>query len=438
MFFVGELAEEFLGAGREFSGHFDMDLHNQVADPPAADLGHAHASHLDRSVALRALGDLQRLCTFERGHIHGRPECCLAVGDRHLTDQVAAMPREKRMFLDLDHAVAVAWGATVASRLAFPCQPNPHVLIDAGGDRHLAFDMLFHQPSTAAGGALVANEFPSTAAGRACRLHAKHACRLQHLAMASAVVAVLRACAWLGPRALARATGLMPDKADRASCPLGRFRQRQRQLAENIFALAGPGPPTPATAAESLAENTTTEQLSECIEDVGHVVEVVGATPKPGMTVAVVAIPQRGIRKHLKGPCRLFKADRSLVVPRIAIRMKLHSELAIGRGDFAGRSPPFHAQHFVVVPLLRHGVRSLQALLRGRLLESCNSEPLPLEAFKQGGRPADSRHGLLLCFLSQRPPPRSRGARPHNSDQRTLPSTRCFFRSSFSRFVTRA
>ena len=55
----------------------------------------------------------------------------------------AAVPREERVGLDLDHAVAVAGGPTAATGFPLAGESHANIAVDAGGDRHPPLHVLF-------------------------------------------------------------------------------------------------------------------------------------------------------------------------------------------------------------------------------------------------------------------------------------------------------
>ena len=146
----------------------------------------------------------------------------------------------------------------------------------------------------------------------------------------------------------------MAVELNRLGNATGRFNKRQRHLAEHIAALPRPAGPT-ATACKRLAEDPAAEHVSEGLEDVGHLVEVVLSAPlQARVAEAVVPRAEVGVGQHFEGPRRFFEASRSLNVAGILVRMKLHREFAISVSDLRRRGSPFDAQHFVVVPLIHH------------------------------------------------------------------------------------
>jgi hypothetical protein len=211
--------------------------------------------------------------------------------------------------------------------------------------------------------------------------------------MTPAVITVLRSRSGLGARPVTGTAGLVPDKTDGAGHALSSLGKRQGQLAEDILALPGPRPPSATTATKCLSENTAAKQLSKGIKDIRDVIEVVRAALQTGMPVAVVAVAERCVREHLECSGGLLEPASRLFVTRVAVWVELHREFAIGRGDLTRRSPSLNAKHFVVIPLLRHDIRSLPTPWGRAPLQEMGRAPFRcLDSYRlpvQRRRPAD-------------------------------------------------
>ena len=132
------------------------------------------------------------------------------------------------MLLDFDHAVAVARRPAVTAGLSLAGQSDPYIAINTRRNRHPPFNMLDSQPFARTGPALLANYGADAAAGGAGRLLAKDASRLDHLTVATAILAGLRLCALLCAAAIAGAAELMPRKLNCLGRSAGGFQKRQR------------------------------------------------------------------------------------------------------------------------------------------------------------------------------------------------------------------
>ena len=76
--------------------------------------------------------------------------------------------------------------------------------------------------------------------------------------------------------------------------------------------------------------------------------------PRPGVAEAVVARALLGIREDLVRLGRLLEPRLRFLVARVAVGVQLHRELAVGALQLAGVDASFDAQHFVIIPAVRH------------------------------------------------------------------------------------
>src|SRR5262245_57337223 len=154
--------------------------------------------------------------------------------------------------------------------------------------------------------------------------------------------------AGLGAGALAGLAVLHGGNADAGLGAVGRFFERDFEVVAQVRA------PIDAGAALAAAEDVA--------EDVG---EGIGATAEPGarsrthaglriharVTVLVVGGPLGGLAQHLVGFLGLLEQLLGLGVVRIAVRVVLHGQLAIGLLEIFLRGVPVHAEHLVIVAL---------------------------------------------------------------------------------------
>ena len=132
---LGQLAEQLLLAGGEVPGRLDDDLDQLVAAAPAVDVGHPAALELEDVAALGPLGDVQPVGAVERRHLDLGAEGGLGEADRHLADQVVAVPLEERVLADLDLDPEVAPRGPGVARLPLVAELEPHPGLDARAGR---------------------------------------------------------------------------------------------------------------------------------------------------------------------------------------------------------------------------------------------------------------------------------------------------------------
>src|SRR5262249_140232 len=121
-----------------------------------------------------------------------------------------------------------------------------------------------------------------------------------------------------------------------------------------------------------------------------------------GVAVRVVGLALVGLAEDLVGFLRLLELLLGVLVVRIAVRVELHRELAIGLLDVVLGRILVHAEDFVVVALLgRHQVSRSFMRKRGPIFRSGPiAVPLPEEL--SGGSPSAQMIASLLAISLRR------------------------------------
>ena len=156
---------------------------------------------------------------------------------------------------------------------------------------------------------------------------------------------------------------------------VGNLRQRQPDPHADVRAAVHAPPPAAVRRAESAAPEMAAEDVAELREDVLHrepsaaeSAEASGPaacrTAHSGMAELVVAGALVGVRQHVVGLCGLLEFLLGLLVPGVFVGVVLDGRFAVGLLYFVCVSVLRNAQHFVVIPLLCHGLTLLQLLLR--------------------------------------------------------------------------
>jgi hypothetical protein len=97
--------------------------------------------------------------------------------------------------------------------------------------------------------------------------------------------------------------------------------------------------------AEEVAENA-----AEARKDIFRALEAFEADIiETGLAPAVVELALLGVGQHFIGGADLLEAFFGLAIARIAVRMILHRQLAIGSFDLFGRGVSLHPENLVVV-----------------------------------------------------------------------------------------
>src|SRR5207253_3257976 len=134
LFQLGQLAEELFLAPGQLPGRLHHQLDEKVTLAAAAQAGHAPAGDTQHLAALDAAFQGLAKRAIERRHLDVAAEGGLADRDRHLADQMVAVPLKERMRPHVDAAVPVAAAAAAIASLALPTAANGSPVIDAGRD----------------------------------------------------------------------------------------------------------------------------------------------------------------------------------------------------------------------------------------------------------------------------------------------------------------
>src|SRR5262249_49705290 len=123
----------------------------------------------------------------------------------------------------------------------------------------------------------------------------------------------------------------------------------QRQVAAGVTAALRPAAPASAAHvhAEKVAEDIA-EDIAE-IGEVGRIEAAEAAAVQAGMSVLVIASALVRVHQHTVRLGALLELLFRLAVPRIAVGMVLHRQLAVGALDLLVGGRAGHAQDFVVV-----------------------------------------------------------------------------------------
>src|SRR5262245_4819798 len=187
---------------------------------------------------------------IQRRHFDVAAQCCLAEGDRHPADQVAAVAMEEGVFLDADEAVEVAARSARIAGLPLAVQPYAIAAIDSWRNRDL--DLPFHHDPAMplALGAVIGDDLASSAAGATGLLHAEVALAQQDCALAIAFAAGLWRRPLLGTAAAAFAAQLFAGNGEGLLGAPGSLDQVDGHFDFQVPAAARAMPPAAATAKE--------------------------------------------------------------------------------------------------------------------------------------------------------------------------------------------
>ncbi|GAB7545643.1 hypothetical protein CS8_053260 [Cupriavidus sp. 8B] len=276
--------------------------------------------------------------------------------------QVVAVALEHRVLLDMDFHIQVARGAAVDARLAIARRTDAHALVDAGGNLHFQRLLRLQLALAVALGARLGDVLAGAVALGASLLHREEALRHAYLARAMAGRAGFDAGAGLGAIAVAMLALVPVGHADLRIVAVGGLLQRDFHAVAQVGAAVHLRAAATASAA-SLAALLAKNIAEDVAEGFGETAVPLAAAAEAarhvgvdaGMAVLVVGGLLLGVREHLVGLFDLLELLFGILAVRIAVRVVLHRQLAIGLLDLVIAGVLAHPEHFVKVTFCHGG-----------------------------------------------------------------------------------
>ena len=305
----------------------------------------AQTKHLP---TLRLGRDLDARGAVECRDLDLAAERCGGEGHGHLAVQVVVVALEDGVVLDVDDHIQVAGRTAVHAMFAFAREADAVALVDTGRNLDRQRLVRLDAPCAVAGAAGVLDLLAVAVAHRAGLLDAEEALLHAHLAVALAGTASDRLRTRLGAGAAAGAALL---HGRHAQLRLGAARGLLERDLE-VVAQVGAAVHIAATAAR-LAEDVA-EDVAEGIGKIGAAARAAPTAHRridAGMPELVVGGALLPVGEHLVGLLGLLEALLRLGVVRVAVRVELHGQLAVGLLDLILGRIPVHPEHVVVVTL---------------------------------------------------------------------------------------
>jgi len=320
----------------EFGRHLDDGTDQKLALTRAAQVGHAFAAQFEQRAVLRAGRDFDHGLALESGHVDFAAQCGGDKGHRHFAEKVGAVAGEDGMLADMDHDVEIPGGGSAQAGFTIAAGAQTGTVLDSGGNLQFNACRGFAAAVAAADFARMVEGLAGSVAAGAGLGDLEKATRSNHLAASAAGRASMEARA--GSAAGSSAGGAMARLADFDFFfdTVGGFLEFDFQIVAEVRA------PRLVRAAVSSSEKVLENSPSARAEDLAKQIERIvesgartGArTLKCGISVAVVSSALVGIGENVIGLRNLLETLLRLRVTRIAVRMLLHGELAIGDFDF--------------------------------------------------------------------------------------------------------
>src|SRR5579883_903972 len=391
-----EFLEQLLLLGGEIGRRLDADLDVHVAMLRRTDDRHALAAQPELMAGLGPRRNVDaRHLAVERRHLDRAAERRLHHGDRHAAVDVGALALEQLVPAHRQEDVEIAGRAAARAGFTLAGKTDARAILDARGNADLECLVASHAALARAGAAGLVDHLARAMAGVAGAFDGEEALLGTQPAAAVAGRALVRQGARLGARAMA---GLAGDRARHAhrrfGAAVGLLERDLEVEAQVLAARVG----APARAARPAA---ATEHLVEYVAEYRSEVEALRAAEatgparahaalESGRAVAVIGRALVRILQDVVGVVDVLEFLLGVLVPRIAIRVVLHGELAECLFDVVCGSSTTDAQQLVIV--LRH--------------DSLRSPHLPLVPQQVGLPPHPEREAVVSCLLpAQLPEP---------------------------------
>src|SRR6185437_2573301 len=351
--FLVELAQQLLLALRQIHRRLDHRLDVHVAALGRAQDRHALGPEAELVAGLRSGrdGDLGP-AAVDRRHLDAAAEGRRRHRDGDAAMDVGAVALEQAMRRDREEDVEIARRRPAHAALALAGEADAGAVLDAGRDRDGEGLLLAHAALAGAGAARLLDDAAGALARGAGALDGEEALLRAHAARALAGRAVDRLRPRLGAAPLA---GLALRQGRHAHARLLALEGVFQADLEVVSEVAAAPRPLAALAADEIAEHLVEDvgKAAGAEAEAGAAAGTVAAVLEGGVTEAVIGRALLLVREDLVGLAQLLELVLGRRVPRVAVGVVLHRQLAIGLLDVLGAGPAPHAQELVKI-LLSH------------------------------------------------------------------------------------
>ncbi|OSM01948.1 putative glutamate dehydrogenase [Magnetofaba australis IT-1] len=251
----------------------------------------------------------------------------------------------------LDHDVEIARRTAAGARAAFARKTNARAGVHPRRNLHrqgLLF-LLFARAVT--GPARRAHHGAFAATGGAGARHCKEALLGAHLAGTATSGAGLRRGAWFGAATVAGVAGDFGGDANGLLGAAHHLFQGDRHVVAVVVALthaAAPAAPARTSAAEDIAEELL-EDVAEARRTRSAGVSAARALIQSGVAILIIDRALFAILEDFISGVDLFELRLGLFVIRVAVRVQLHRQLAIGAFDLRVAGVARNTQNFIQI-----------------------------------------------------------------------------------------
>jgi hypothetical protein len=128
-----------------------MDVNMKIADAAATNIRHPKTANANNVTRLGASRYLQGLRSVKSRCLESRSQRTLAKRQWYLAVEFMPIPSQKRMFKNVNDAVAVAGRSTACPWLTFATEPYADIVVNTWWDGDLSFYSHFGDPMSPAG-----------------------------------------------------------------------------------------------------------------------------------------------------------------------------------------------------------------------------------------------------------------------------------------------
>jgi hypothetical protein len=248
--------------------------------------------------------------------------------------QIVIAPFEKLVFLYVQNDVEVARRAALPARVTFSGNPEFRSIVHARGD--FDFEGLFSNDTTIAvtHRAFVLDDLSGTVAVAAGPRDAEETLLEANLTVSVTCWTGRRPRTFLSATAMALSAGFVARNFDLRCCSERRFFKREFHIVAKVRAALN-ARATAASAAEDIAE---AEEIAEDVAKIGKDTWIettrAGGGSNARMSEPIIVHPLLCIAENGVRFSSFFECLFGLLVSRIAIRMVLECQFAIGTLDF--------------------------------------------------------------------------------------------------------
>src|SRR5690554_45521 len=330
----------------EFDRSFHHHATNQIAHTATTHRSYALAAQAEQLAGLGAFGNLQLDPAVQGGYFQLAAQGGINNADGHFAVQVAAVPLEDIVLLDVDHHIEITGRTTFGTCFTFAAQADAVTCVHTWWNLDRQFFAVFDAALAMAAGTGIGNHLAAAMTARTGLLHGKET--LLHANLAGTVTGATgcRAGAFFGAAAATDFTFAQGRDANLDLAAAHCLFQADFDVVTQIGTTLGTGTTTTAVATEDVAEDITKDVRET---SAAKTCTTAHLRINPGMAVLIVGLALFGVGQHFVGFGGLFEFAVGVLVVRVAVRVVFHGQTAIGLFDFGLAGTTLYTQHLIKI-----------------------------------------------------------------------------------------